>query len=99
MDKLKSKELFRLHNVPTPPYYVYDQRHAEQSIVDIHGSFGFPVVVKPRREGSSIGVSRANSLAELEEARDNFKQHAIVPQKKFDEIDALIAKAKGLLAK
>ena len=22
MDKLKSKELFRLHNVPTPPYYV-----------------------------------------------------------------------------
>src|SRR5262245_66035914 len=24
MDKLKAKEMFRLHNVPTPPYYVLD---------------------------------------------------------------------------
>jgi D-alanine-D-alanine ligase len=23
MDKLKTKELFRLHNLPTPPYYVH----------------------------------------------------------------------------
>jgi D-alanine-D-alanine ligase len=67
MDKLKSKELFRLHNVPTPPYYVFDQASG-QSVAELHGSFGFPVVVKPRREGSSIGVSRANDLAELEEA-------------------------------
>jgi len=67
MDKLKSKELFRLHNVPTPPYYVYDQNSAG-SIEEEHGSFGFPVVVKPRREGSSIGVSRANDMAELHEA-------------------------------
>ena len=50
MDKLKSKELFRLHNVPTPPYYVYDQNTAG-SIEEEHGSFGFPVIVKPRREG------------------------------------------------
>ncbi|MDF3066908.1 MAG: D-alanine--D-alanine ligase [Polyangiaceae bacterium] len=67
MDKLKSKELFRLHNVPTPAYYVVDQASAEQ-LADVHGSFGFPVVVKPRREGSSIGVSRANNLMELREA-------------------------------
>jgi D-alanine-D-alanine ligase len=67
MDKLKSKELFRLHNVPTPPYYVYDQ-DSDESVLEAHGSFGFPVIVKPRREGSSIGVSRANDLAELCEA-------------------------------
>ena len=66
MDKLKSKELFRLHNVPTPPYYVCDQ-HSAQNIAEVHGSFGFPVIVKPRREGSSIGVSRASNLAELVE--------------------------------
>ncbi len=64
MDKLKSKELFRLHNVPTPPYYVLDRRQADE-LADVHGSFGFPVVVKPRREGSSMGVSKACSLAEL----------------------------------
>lgn len=67
MDKLKSKELFRLHNVPTPPYYVYDQ-NTSGSIEEVHGSFGFPVIVKPRREGSSIGVSRATNLAELHDA-------------------------------
>src|SRR3954470_4376910 len=68
MDKLKSKELFRLHNVPTPPYYVFDQSSSVAQIEEAHGSFGFPVIVKPRREGSSIGVSRANDLGELCEA-------------------------------
>ncbi len=68
MDKLKSKELFRLHNVPTPPYYVFDQNSTLAQIEEVHGSFGFPVIVKPRREGSSIGVSRANNLVELTEA-------------------------------
>ncbi len=68
MDKLKSKELFRLHNVPTPPYYVFDENSTTPQIEEVHGSFGFPVIVKPRREGSSIGVSRANNLAELTEA-------------------------------
>lgn len=67
MDKLKSKELFRLHNVPTPPYYLLS-RSRLQDLEAEHGSFGFPVVVKPRREGSSVGVSKATSMAELERA-------------------------------
>lgn len=68
MDKLKSKELFRLHNVPTPPYYVFDQRSATADLEEVHGSFGFPVMVKPRREGSSIGIGRAQNLSELSDA-------------------------------
>jgi D-alanine-D-alanine ligase len=66
MDKLKSKELFRLHNVPTPPYYVFDRALAD--IEEVHGSFGFPVVAKPRREGSSFGISKAQNPAELARA-------------------------------
>ena len=65
MDKLKSKELFRLHNVPTPPYYTVEGPSAVEHIADLHGSFGFPVVVKPRREGSSVGVSCAANMSEL----------------------------------
>jgi D-alanine-D-alanine ligase len=68
MDKLKAKELFRLHNVPTPPYYVIDRSQRITELADVHGCFGFPVVVKPRREGSSVGLARANSLGELAEA-------------------------------
>jgi D-alanine-D-alanine ligase len=66
MDKLKSKELFRLHNVPTPPYYALDADQLDE-IVEVHGSFGFPAFVKPRRQGSSIGAGRANDMSELRE--------------------------------
>jgi D-alanine-D-alanine ligase len=64
MDKLKSKQLFRLNNVSTPPYYTVQ---AEQlpKLEEIHGSFGFPCFVKPRSQGSSVGAGRADSLAEL----------------------------------
>ncbi len=64
MDKLKAKEMFRLHNVPTPPYYVATEADLE-NLDDLHGSFGFPVIVKPRNEGSSVGLKKANDLHEL----------------------------------
>jgi D-alanine-D-alanine ligase len=66
MDKQKSKELFRLYNVPTPPYYAIDASQLDE-LADVHGAFGFPAFVKPRRQGSSIGAGRANDLAELRE--------------------------------
>jgi D-alanine-D-alanine ligase len=68
MDKLKAKELFRLHNVPTPPYYAFGEADSEADLEEIHGSFGFPVMVKPRREGSSVGLARANDMGELARA-------------------------------
>lgn len=64
-DKLKSKEMFRLHNVPTPPYYVVDGSRLDH-LAEMHGSFGFPAFVKPRRGGSSVGAGRAKDLQELE---------------------------------
>jgi D-alanine-D-alanine ligase len=68
MDKLKAKELFRLHNVPTPPYYVFGSEHCAADLEELHGAFGFPVIVKPRREGSSLGVARADNVSELSRA-------------------------------
>jgi D-alanine-D-alanine ligase len=64
MDKLKSKELFRLYNVPTPPYYVVRSDDLDQ-LEQIHSSFGFPSFVKPRSGGSSVGAGAANGLGEL----------------------------------
>lgn len=64
MDKLKSKELFRLYNVPTPPYYVIDANDLG-ALEEVHGSFGYPVFVKPRRAGSSVGAGKAANPAEL----------------------------------
>lgn len=74
MDKLKAKELFRLHNVPTPPYYTLNADQTDD-LAELHGSFGFPVIVKPRSEGSSLGVSRANDLGALARAVDAALEH------------------------
>jgi D-alanine-D-alanine ligase len=64
MDKLKAKEMFRLHNVPTPPYYAAT-RDDLANLEEVHGSFGFPCIVKPRGEGSSVGLTKCANLVEL----------------------------------
>jgi D-alanine-D-alanine ligase len=63
MHKGKAKELFRLHNLPTPAYYSLTGTAIARSVASgeglaaLHGDFGFPCVVKPIREGSSVGVT------------------------------------------
>jgi D-alanine-D-alanine ligase len=79
MDKLKAKELFLLHNLPTPPGYLY--RRGDGAPAQRHGGFGFPAVVKPRGAGSSLGVTRVGSTDELEAALEDalaFDEHALV---------------------
>lgn len=70
MHKVKSKELFRLHNLPTPAYYV--AAGDSDDPLARHGDFGYPCVVKPAREGSSVGISIVQSeralAAAIEEA-------------------------------
>jgi D-alanine-D-alanine ligase len=65
MHKVKAKELFRLHNLPTPAYYTLSAPGPDEDLAAIHGDFGFPCVVKPVREGSSVGVSICGDLDEL----------------------------------
>jgi D-alanine-D-alanine ligase len=64
MHKGKAKELFRLHNLPTPAYYTITADQAVDA-AGVHGDFGFPCVVKPIREGSSVGVTICATPDEL----------------------------------
>jgi D-alanine-D-alanine ligase len=64
MHKGKAKELFRLHNLPTPAYYTLTAADAADPH-GVHGDFGYPCVVKPVREGSSVGVSICHGPEEL----------------------------------
>jgi len=64
MHKGKAKELFRLHNLPTPAYYTLTAADAND-IMGVHGDFGFPCVVKPIREGSSVGIAICKTAEEL----------------------------------
>src|SRR5215470_12894074 len=67
MHKVKAKELFRLHNLPTPAYYTLTGNTpvAPDELLAMHGDFGFPCVVKPVREGSSVGVTICREAGEL----------------------------------
>src|ERR1700689_113336 len=72
MHKGKAKELFRLHNLPTPAYYTVTagdltagSGDAATELAAVHGDFGFPCVVKPIREGSSVGVTICGAAEEL----------------------------------
>jgi D-alanine-D-alanine ligase len=56
LDKTRAKELFRVHNLPTPAYYVGRSNDGESALRN-HGDFGYPCIVKPTAEGSSIGVT------------------------------------------
>lgn len=64
MDKLVSKQLFSQTGIPTPAWLMGP---AEPSRIESEMG-GFPVVVKPTREGSTVGVTVVRSADELESA-------------------------------
>ncbi len=55
MDKVFAKQIFIAHGIPTPPYRAFSSKEEALAAVDAL-PFGLPAVVKPSREGSSVGV-------------------------------------------
>lgn len=67
MDKLRTKYLWQGMNLPTPKFgYVTDMR--QSLISQLVSLVGFPLAVKPSKEGSSIGVYKVNNQSQLEAA-------------------------------
>ena len=65
MDKVRSKHLFRAAGIPTPEYAVV-QSQADASVAA--EQIGFPLVIKPSGQGSSVGMSKVFERAELNDA-------------------------------
>ena len=64
MDKLRCKWLWQGAGLPTPAWRVLKtEDEAEQS-----AALGLPLMVKPAREGSSIGISKVESVDKLKDA-------------------------------
>ena len=61
MDKEISKKIFIKNKILTPKFIKYssDEKHSELD-VKIRKKFGYPVVIKPLNEGSSVGVYICN---------------------------------------
>jgi len=65
MDKLRSKYLWSASGVPTPEYVVLE---SATDLGRVAAKLGLPVFVKPVREGSSLGISKAKTENELKAA-------------------------------
>ena len=64
MDKIITKQLFAIHGVATPQYCY----GADESATTAVRTLGVPIVIKPRAEGSSVGVTIATSRRAAEKA-------------------------------
>jgi len=67
LDKIASKEVFIKNNIPVPAYMVFEKNRYSTDAAD---SLGYPLVVKPQFEGSSIGLSIVREKKLLKEALD-----------------------------
>ncbi len=72
MDKIRSKILCRARGIPVVDFVALsesDWAYREDEGLDrCEAELGYPVVVKPARLGSSIGIARADDRAELDAA-------------------------------
>jgi len=68
MDKFAAKELFEKHDVPTAPYRRINKENWRTEFRK--WQLGYPVVIKPRAEGSSVGVSIIKEPFEIKPALD-----------------------------
>ena len=65
MDKLRTKLCWQGYGLVTPHWYLLQDENDLDACIE---KLGFPVIVKPAQEGSSIGMSKANSRDELHKA-------------------------------
>ncbi|MDI3374202.1 D-alanine--D-alanine ligase [Pseudomonas sp. V104_6] len=80
MDKLRTKQVWQSLGIPTPRHAVLA---SESDCLRASTELGFPLIVKPAHEGSSIGMAKVNSEQELVAAwRDaaNYDSQVLVEQ-------------------
>lgn len=65
MDKLRTKLCWQGYGLVTPQWFLLKNDHDLTACIE---KLGFPVIVKPAQEGSSIGMSKANNRDELAKA-------------------------------
>ena len=83
LDKARAKEILVANNLPTPAFRVADDRTAPEDLEQ----FPLPAIVKPLREGSSMGISnaslvrtRAELLAQTRAVMRRYAQPALVEE-------------------
>ena len=70
MDKDLSKKLFRAAGVPTAKWLM-----APATVAEVREQLGFPVIVKPSKQGSTVGLTLVKEPGQLQPAIDEAAQY------------------------
>ena len=87
MDKWRSKLVFEGCNVPTPKFAVLT---SAEDLLSACEDIGFPMIIKPSREGSTIGLSKVMQVGDVEAAFELAREYdSVVIAEKFIQGDEL----------
>lgn len=80
MDKFRSKLFFAAIGIPSPFYMLVNKKELKQSSVDqiserLIDSIGLPLVIKPVKEGSAIGVTIVKEKDQVKKALNKGFKH------------------------
>jgi D-alanine-D-alanine ligase len=94
MDKWRTKLLWQAAGVPTPPYEVLNKDTDFPSVAE---RLGIPLMVKPAREGSSIGMSKVTSIEKIEAAYEVAAQYdeVIIAERFIEGLEVTAAILNG----
>lgn len=72
MDKVKTKQVWQGSDLPTAPYKILN---AQSNLQEVADTLGFPFILKPVHEGSSIGMSKVEKMEDFATALEKALQH------------------------
>ena len=69
MDKVMTKRIWAAEGLPTPRWvWLAPERQARADVVAVPDALGLPLIVKPPREGSSIGITKVAGYSQMQDA-------------------------------
>ncbi|AJJ61298.1 D-alanine--D-alanine ligase [Yersinia aldovae] len=72
MDKLRTKLVWQASGLPISPYVALNRQQfatlSPEALAAAVAKLGLPLIVKPSREGSSVGMSKVDKMSDLHDA-------------------------------
>ncbi|UCH47933.1 MAG: D-alanine--D-alanine ligase [Betaproteobacteria bacterium] len=97
LDKWRTKLVWQACDIPTPRF---EMLHASSNFISTARELGVPMIIKPAREGSTIGLSKVNDANEFEAAyREAAKYDPLVMAEQYidgPELTAAILEDESL---
>ncbi|MFN9012781.1 MAG: D-alanine--D-alanine ligase [Pseudomonadota bacterium] len=69
LDKVMTKRVWAAEGLPTPRWVRLEPgRQQREDVIRVPDTLGLPLIVKPPREGSSLGVTKVGGYSEMQDA-------------------------------